>query len=307
MRNTIRVGIPVLLILLGCTAAAIAKPITLQYHWVAGQTLRYQITANLNGSLPLFGEPTPQPVQAKIVLTYLTKVTNVTPDGTATMKIKVASATLEIEDTPFDVPVDTIRKYLDVTTDISPSGAITNEKPGESIPQGYNMPGFDPKRLFLLMFPVVFQSTPVNPGDSWEFPGQLIGGGVTKKFEATLGPSSKVGQYKTSNINESFTVSIDQSLDSTGHPANNNTPPSQTRKGEVIGNGHLQFAPKEGRLIQAEMQFTAHLITQTLNTPDNQAAPNKVKSSLKAKVVVQLLPNLNSVAPSTSVSMSQSQ
>ncbi|MCL5283911.1 MAG: hypothetical protein M1330_04265 [Armatimonadetes bacterium] len=301
MRNTIRVGIPAILILGVCAAAAAAKPITLQYHWSAGQTLRYQITANLNGSLPLFGEPTPQPVQAKIVLTYLTKVTNVASDGTATLKIKVTSATLEIEDTPFDVPLDTVRKYLDVTTDISPSGAITNEKSGQSIPQGYNMPGFDPKRLFLLMFPVVFQSTPVNPGDTWEFPGQLIGGGATKKFEATLGPSSKVGQYKTTNINETFTVSIDQSLDSTGHPADNSNPPSQTRKGEVTGDAHLQFAPKEGRLIQAEMSFTAHLVTQTLSTPD------KVKSSLKAKVMVQLLPNSNSVAPGTSVSLSQSQ
>ncbi len=161
--------------------------ILLRYHLNPGESLRYKLTADIHGSVPILDSPTPTDLNAAVRIVYVATPRTRLADGTMDVEFKVESAEIEIEKIPFPIPEEQAQQILNQTVSLIPTGEVKRVKAGAPLPFGVSIPGVDPKRLYALLFPIVFQSTPVKTGDKWNFKSELLGGqGAAPVFTATL-------------------------------------------------------------------------------------------------------------------------
>lgn len=165
-------------------------PALLYYNLTPGVTIRYRITARVKASIPILDNPVPSDLNAVITLLY-----DVTPkarlsDGTMDVEFKVKNAEVELEKIPFPLPQEQVADVLNQTVTLSREGTLKRILGGKPLPFGVSIPGIDPKRLNLMLFPIVFQQKPVGVGDTWDFKSDLLGGnGAETRFSASVLPS----------------------------------------------------------------------------------------------------------------------
>src|SRR5436309_6247873 len=90
-------------------------PTLLAYQLRPGETLRYKLTANIKGSVPLFESPTPVDLEAILTLVYQATPKTLMADGSADVEFKVESADVEVAKIPFPIPIEDVQKVLDQT------------------------------------------------------------------------------------------------------------------------------------------------------------------------------------------------
>lgn len=290
--------------LLLCAAArALAIPVPesppqlLTYRLVPGESLRYQLTANIKASAPLFGSATPVDLHALITLVYLASPKTLLADGTSDVEFRVESVEVEIggekEKIPIPLEIEQVQDILNQTVTLAKNGEVKQVRGGGPLPFDVSVPGVDPKRLYTLLFPIVFQNHPVKPGDRWTFQSELLGGeGTRPLFSAVVlpAPSATAQKPEITLIRENFSMDIDQKVDADKRPVVGKGEVHRTRKGRIEGSGLLHFDRAQGRFTQGEVHITANIQENLVGKPRTKDEPKQIISKVRAKVTIQLQP-----------------
>lgn len=265
----------------------------LTYHFQSGQTLRYKLTANIQGTFPIADGAAPSNLHAVITLVYLATPRLLLADGSADVDFKVESAEVEVEKIPLPLPVDQVQSILNQSVTFSRTGEVIQVHEGAPLPFNVSIPGVDPKRLYALLFPVVFKEQPVKPGDTWQFKSELLGGeGAKPTFKATLLPSEPVlpDREVLTRIGHKFHMAVNQTVDAEKKPVANGAAPYRSRRGHIHGNGVLQFDPVRGVFTRSDVRITAEITDRLVGKPRTPDEPKELVSKVDAKLTVELQP-----------------
>ncbi len=277
--------------------AADAAPVSLAYQMTPGQSQRYLLNAEIKASVPIFGSITPTNLEAGIELTYVARPKTQLADGISDVDLVVEKASLAIgmpgskpEDRlPFPIELDQIQEVLNQQLTITRLGQVKQVRGGAELPFGVSIPGVDPKRLYALLFPVVFKAQPVKPGDKWNFTSELLAAkGAKPTFTATILPPN-VGAA-TVNIRETFDLKVDQSVDSNRKPVTNGKPAYRRTQGKIQGVGALTFDPAIGLFTRSVVDIKANISDTLVGAPMTKDDPKQILSTVDAKVTVELQP-----------------
>jgi hypothetical protein len=280
------------------SSRADVSPQLLSYRWTPDKPLTYKITANIKGSLPILDSPEPVDLKAVLTLVYSATPRAALNDGSASVEFRVVSADAEIADIPFPIPLEEAQKVLDQRVSIEKTGAVKSVQGGEPLPFSLSIPGVDPKRLYTMLFPIVFPDSPVRPGDTWSYKSELLGEEGKPKFTAKLLPSagSSTGDRRGKSpetgaalrLQQNFSMDVDQKLDEEKRPVQNEGEVYRTRKGRIQGNGTYTFHRTRGIITAGEVNVSADIVEEIVGTPKTPEEPKKVVSKVHAKVTIQL-------------------
>lgn len=273
-------------------------PAVLAYQLTPEKPLVYRLTATINGSLPLFENPEPTQLNAVLGLVYRATPKALLDDGTTDVALSVESADLEIEKVPFPIPLEEVQKVLDQTITLSRRGEIKRVLGGSPVPFSVSIPGVDPKRLYALLFPIVFPDRPIREGETWAFKSELLGGeGAEPSFTATLLPHREPADAPTRQLREEFSMGIDQRLGEDKKPVGRGKKVHMTRKGRIEGKGLFHFDSTQGCFMRGEIDLTANITETRVGKPIKKDEPKQVISKVRAKVLVELQPATTADAP----------
>lgn len=303
----------------------------LAYKLTPGESLRYKLSATIHGSLPLFDSPEPNELNATILIVYIATPKTRLADGTMDVDFKVEKAELEVEKIPFPIEPEQAQQILNQSVSLSSTGEVKKVRNGAPLPFGVSIPGVDPKRLYALLFPIVFQTKPVKAGDTWNFKSELLGGEGTKPvFTATVLPveaemsplsndspakgvtgksapknsSSVQSNSNTARLREEFEMMVDQKLDADKKPVTGDKPVHRTRTGKINGTGTFLFDETHGRFTSGDVTIDANVREDLVGPPANEDEPKQLLSKINAKVKVELLPPATkSTKPATKSAM----
>lgn len=272
--------------------AAFAAPISLVYRWTPGSELRYRLTATIEGSLPLVEGAEPIPLTAVVKIVYRALPKTVLADGSADVDLRVATAELEVEKVPVPFDMEDARKILDLTVTFDKRGKVLRMKSGAEMPFSVRIPGVDPKRLYALIYPVVFPQGPVDAGETWEYQSEFLGGqGAEPTFTATLlapegGQSART--QSIAQLRQNFKMAVRQDMNEEKEPVLAGGEVYQTMRGHVEGRGLYQFDRARGCFTSGEVNLEANIDEEIVGKPKDPCAPKKLSSRVKAKVTVTL-------------------
>jgi hypothetical protein len=297
-------------------AAPQAQVRPLAYRWTAAQPLRYSLVAHLTGAIPLFDNPEPVQIDGVLTIIYKATPTAVRPDGSAEMTLRVETAEAEMAGIPLPVPEEDAHKVLDQVVRFAKSGAVVSVKPGLPLPFAVSIPGVDPKRLYCLLFPVVFPEHAVAPGDQWPYTSELLGGqGSQASFsgEMVAVKYRPVVSYPASDelkaelpkrlslpteitaktpvfLKSIFSMDVKQSLDAKKKPTTDPAAVKKTRTGVIKGDGGYTFDKARGLVTSGVLILSADITEKTVGEPATPDTPTEMKSAVQAAIYVNLLP-----------------
>ncbi|HSV72219.1 MAG TPA: hypothetical protein VLH79_00470 [Chthonomonadales bacterium] len=302
---------------LGLASPALAEPSgPLRYGWKTGEVVRYRITARITGSMPLFQSPEPIDLDATLRTVFHARVVSVGPEG-ATLAVGVESAEAEVANIPLEVPTEDVQKYLSQTVRLAPTGEVISVTGGEPLPFDLAIPGVDPKRLYALMFPVVFPEHAPAPGEEWPFVSELLGGrGSGASFHAILRPpgaarpataarpsgaarpataarpsgAARPASATTLAVATRFTMPVDQVVPEKDPGPGGIPSPAKSRKGTIEGDGAFRFAPRGARLHHGQVNLRADIVERLLGPPHAPEAPVETRTRIAARITVQIEP-----------------
>lgn len=304
-------------VLLGSGPALAAAPaeapaVQLAYALKPGEPLRYKLTANIHYNGPF--QDNPDLVDWHIVINLVYRATPKArlADGTADVDFRAESADVTVEKVPLPLPLKDVQDVLDQTATLSSAGEVKNIVSGKPLPFSMSVPGVDPKRLFLLLFPIVFQPQPVRVGDNWSFQSALLGGeGANATFTATMLPpsdTSKSGRRapkpdpavsSIARLREEFRMAVDQKLDADHKPITDDIAAYRTRQGKIEGNGVFAFDRSRGRFTNGVVNIKADLVDNLVGKPATEDTPKQITSKVDATVTLQLQPPASSGGAAT--------
>ena len=297
MRFHLTLAAALVSILLGFRAAAVTKPSdsvpqALTYQMVPGQAQRYHLKSDIKASVPVFDSPTPIALEALIEVVYIAKPKTQLADGTADVDLEIDSASLMIgapgvDKIPFPIELDQVREILNQQVTITKLGEVKKTKGGGDLPFGVSIPGVDPKRLYALLFPVVFRAAPVKAGDTWKFTSELLGGpGAQPSFTATVLPPDNGSPAV--KIKETFDMKVNQALDEKKRPVADGKSVHRRKQGAIQGTGTLSFDPSLGLFTKSVVDIKANINDTLVGKPTSMDEPKQILSKVDAKVTVEL-------------------
>jgi hypothetical protein len=211
---------------LGTPPAAAVKPLLLTYNYKPGETRRYEVTAYFDGHIPPFAQPGSKPVHLLIKFDYLAKVLKQDANG-AQVAFTVDAADINLlndevaigakidpnDETPFPIELADVQKALNATATLRPDGTVTDVSGAASNIVRVNV-GFDLRKLFLLVMPVMFKPSPVHMGEAWTQPAGIIGSREGKiSYTDTLISASGSGSNLALRIGQKGNAIVEDNLD----------------------------------------------------------------------------------------------
>jgi hypothetical protein len=262
----------------------------LAYRFEPRQPLKYRLVAAIKGRLPIGDAIEPVDLTAKLSFTYTAAPRTRLMDGTSDVDFKVGPVDLEVLSIPFSVPDEDAKKVLNLTATFAPTGEVMKvQTPGNELPFSVSVPGVDPKRLYALIFPIVFKKTAVKQGDSWEYRSDLLGGqGTVPHFTATLSPSAGAPRGM-SRLKQTFDMPVDQKLDADKKPVTNPEDVHRVKSGKIDGEGLYLFDSERGRLTRGDLTIRAKIKDVLVGKPLDDKEPAELESDVEAKVTIELV------------------
>ncbi|MEP6754640.1 MAG: hypothetical protein ABJA67_03990 [Chthonomonadales bacterium] len=274
------------------------------YTLTPGETLRYSIKADIAGSLPILDSPTPIDLTASIKMVYLATPRTRLADGTSDVDFKIEPGSVEVElaKIPFPVPEDQANSILNQVITLSKLGQVIKTQNTKPLPFGVSIPGVDPKRLFALLYPVVFAQRAVKPGESWTFKSELLGSeGVKQVFHAKIlplgsapmlpkGKKPAIAVPGIDRIGEDFEMAVNQNLTSDKKEATTTAETYKTRIGKINGIGEFQFDGAKGHIKGGTVNISVNIKETLTGKPLTEDEPKEAITKLNAKITVALEP-----------------
>lgn len=284
--------------------AAVPVPDRLTYNFKAGEKRRYKLAAFFVGHFPpiaLEGNP-PANLEADIL--YVMTVRKVDAKG-AEVEFVAENADVYLlekdpgpdvvvkEDDKIPVPVslEQIQKALNVTALIQPNGAVATVNGGGDNPIKVDI-GFDLRKMFLTILPVVFPTKAVKPGEAWAFDDGVLGhkpGATT--YTATLDKAVS-GKANALSVTQIAQTVIDNKLDKEGNSTEKAADQVGALTGKVTAVGSVRFAAipgPAGRAVQVT-ESRLNMVALLKRVLPDPAAPGKISETnidVKARLVVK--------------------
>lgn len=263
----------------------------LSYRLEPKEPLKYRLVANLKGKLPIGDSPEPADITAKLSLTYTAVPKTRLTDGTSDVDFQVADVDFEVMKLPFVVPDDQARDILNLRVTLSKTGEVVKVYARDKeMPFSVSVPGVDPKRLYALLFPIVFRSVPVREGESWDYKSELLGGqGTAPRFTATLLPAASKTSNKLVKLKQEFEMPVDVKKNADKKPVTNDEEAHRAQTGKIDGDGVFVFDAQKGRVTHGDVNIRANIKDSLVGKPESDDEPKEIDTAIQAKVTIDLL------------------
>jgi hypothetical protein len=279
-------------------------PDRLTYNFKVGDKRRYKLAAFFVGHFPpiaLEGNP-PANLEADIL--YVMTVRKVDAKG-AEVEFVAENAEVYLlekdpgpdvlvkEDDKIPVPVslEQIQHALNVTAIIQPSGTVATVSGGDDNPIKVDI-GFDLRKMFLTILPVVFPNKTVKPAEAWTFEDGVLGhkpGATT--YTATL-EKAVPGKLSALAVTQSAQTIVDNKLDKEGNSTEKAADQVGALTGKVTAEGRVLFAAVKtpaGTAVQvteSRLNMVA-LLKRVLPDPSAPGKTSETNIDVKARLVVK--------------------
>lgn len=221
---------------------------TFQYKFRPDQQERYQVIVEMNGNLPLPGA-TGAAGMLKLTLGVSMKVTKA-EEQQATVQTALEEFNAEFNGSPFPVSLDMAKSVIpDSTATVTPRGKLSGLQ-GSGGLMGGPLPGFDPRNLATLLFPLELPDLPLTNGTTWQFTRTFGEGAnalrvpINARFEGI----EDVEGVKLLKITETFSLPIEIYQDAFYQPVSDKAQATHITRGEMKGNGVIYLHPEAGVL-----------------------------------------------------------
>jgi hypothetical protein len=218
----------------------------LQYKFRADQQERYQVTVEMNGNLPIPGAAG-MAGTIKMTLGISMKVTKV-EDQQATVQTALEEFNAEFNGSPFPVSLDMAKSVIpDSTATVTARGKLSGLQSGGGL-MGAPLPGFDPRNLATLLFPIELPEGTLTSGTTWQFTRAFGEGAnalrvpITARYEGI----EEIEGVKLVKITQSFNLPIELYQDAFYQPVSDKEQAARIMRGEMKGNGTIYLHPEDG-------------------------------------------------------------
>jgi hypothetical protein len=218
----------------------------LQYKFRADQQERYQVTVEMNGNLPIPGAAG-MAGTIKMTLGISMKVTKL-EDQQATVQTALEEFNAEFNGSPFPVSLDMAKSVIpDSTATVTARGKLSGLQSGGGL-MGAPLPGFDPRNLATLLFPIELPEGTLTSGTTWQFTRAFGEGAnalrvpITARYEGI----EEIGGVKLVKITQSFNLPIELYQDAFYQPVSDKEQAARITRGEMKGNGTIYLHPEDG-------------------------------------------------------------
>ena len=274
------------------------------------------MTTLLTGQIPNFTEPG-KDGYFKLDLSYAATIQKQDATGT-TIAFSVEDEQLGLlekepgpdgkvvgEVLPFPIPLAQAQSFLNVTAVLRPDGSIASVTGGSNDPIKIDI-GFDLRKLFVLLLPIVFPDHPVQQGDVWPFEEGLLGRkpGVTTYTGKLAGihPDSKKIAFEVTQKAQSV---IDDKIDKEGNSTSKPEAQVGTLTGTVTATSTMDFQTAKpdkpsvgakdvsygGRLVTGRLDMRVDL-KRVLPDEDHPDMKKTVPITVHARMFVQMTSGL---------------
>ncbi|MEN3001973.1 MAG: hypothetical protein ABDI19_09060 [Armatimonadota bacterium] len=221
---------------------------TFQYKFRSDQQERYQAVVEMNGNLPIPGATGAAGI-LKMTLGVSMKVVKV-EEQQATVQTALEEFNAEFNGSPFPVSLDMAKTVIpDSTATVTPRGKLGGLQSSTGL-MGAPLPGFDPRNLATLLFPLELPDVPLTNGATWQFT-RVFGdgpGALRIPFTARFEGFEEVEGVKLLKITQSFNLPIELYQDAFYQPVSDKEQATHVTRGEMKGNGVVYLHPEEGIL-----------------------------------------------------------
>lgn len=274
------------------------------YNFKVGEKRRYKLSAFFVGHFPpiaLEGNP-PANLEADIL--YVMTVRKIDAKG-ADVEFVAETADIYLlekdpgpdvvvkEDDKIPVPVslEQIQKALNVTALIQPNGAVATVSGGDNNPIKVDI-GFDLRKMFLTILPIVFPSKAVKSGDAWTFDDGVLGhkpGATT--YAATL-EKSLPNSPNDLLITQNAQTVINNRLDKEGNSTDKVADQVGSLTGRVTAVGHVLFTTAKipnfsaVQIRESRLDMVA-VLKRSIPDPAEPGKTSETNIDVKARLVVK--------------------
>ncbi len=257
-------------------AAAVQGPIT--YGLTPGTHRIYTVKALFDGRFPPFDQPGNPPVHLAAVLTYDSHVLASNAEGT-TVSFTVTHADISLiakrikldakpdpnNEIPYPIDLTTVQSALDSKVILKPDGSITRILSKNSNLIKVNI-GFDLRKLFTLMMPVIFPAQGVTPVATWSNNTGVIGSSPADvHYSTTLSSADQQPHSVILAVTQSAESNIADTLNAAGESTTIAGKAVTKLAGTVLLKSTMQFVaanPTAGQVVElsrGRYDLTVHL------------------------------------------------
>ncbi|MDW8105470.1 MAG: hypothetical protein RMK92_10705 [Armatimonadota bacterium] len=268
---------------------------TFRYRFEAGTQAKYRVTAQMSGTLPLFGG---LPVEKmSLDMTVALKVQRIRPDGNAELGVDVEAFRAEMDGQALPLPLERLRASLrDLVMVVTPRGEVLERKGGSVLPLQVPIPGVEASQLPLLVLQLVFPTEPLSPQQEWSYSRAMTAaaGDPPAQFTARWVQDETVDDISASRFHQKMRWSRSFRADIFDLPTTDESLMVKQVEQSVNGEAQIWFHRTEGRLLRAVLDAQYEQRTRLLNPPEGSAPPALARLTAKVQVTREELAARNS-------------
>lgn len=247
---------------------------SLAYVFPAGSKNLYDFTVNLDGYLPILGQPQSS---AEVKLVVQVGGLGADADGNYKVTSELIDMKATLGGTPLPFTIDNVKAFFPKTNlTVSPLGRILKtDAPDVQMP--VRLPGLDSKRFPDISFvPVEFGAEGMEVGKPWTFKKSFSGSDVT--YEVT--PSQITDEAATLQVKLSQTTTTFE--DAAGNENKSDTGAVRRLATEFSGKGTVVFDRK--RNLSRSLVADSEAVTQVTDLKSGETSERRIRTKLNVKL-----------------------
>lgn len=252
------------------------RTVKLAYAAKVGETLRYKTVYDIVGSTTVPGKGV-VPMNMHMETIIAQKVTEVESNDTVVIETTYESATVKADGKEIPFPYED-KSFTIVMTK---QGKILEVRGLEKLSLGAINEN-DYKKMMQELQPE-FPDKELRIGDTWSIEKkiELPQGFLEITASSVLGDFKNIEGFRCAIINTEFSIPLTMQEEKQGIKIK--------MSGEEEGTGTTYFAVKEGKLVKAEVDISAHFTTSITPPPGSNLSPEQSEGDMDAKMTMVLL------------------
>jgi len=267
-------------------APAQTTPQLFRYRFEPGTPAKYRVSAQMSGTLPLFGG---LPVEKVLLeMTVVLKVRQVHPDGNAEMGIDVEAFKAEVDGQVLPLPVDRLRATVrDLLLVVTPQGEIVERKGGGAMPFSIPIPGIEASQLPLLVLQLVFPREPLSIEQEWSYSRAMTtaSGDSPAQFTARWMRDEAVNGVAASLFNQKMQWKRTFKADIFDLPTTDENLMVKQIEQSVHGEAQIWFSRADGRLVKAVLDAQYEQRARLLNPGETASQPAPARLTARVQII----------------------
>ncbi len=279
------IAIVLLLALWVGTSAQQAPAEQFRYRFEPNNQSRYHVSAQMSGTLPLFGG---LPVQKVLVeMTMVLKVRQVRPDGNAELGMDIEAFKAEMDGQALPLPLERLRASVrDLLYVVNPQGEVVERKGAGVLPFNLPVPGVEVSQLPLLVLQLVFPKEPISSDREWVYSRVMtsVPNDTPAQFTARWLKDEPLNGLSASLFSQKMRWSRSFKADIFDQPTADESLMVKQIEQSVTGEAQIWFNRQEGKLLKATLNAQYVQQTRQLNPSESSAEPTSVQLTAKVQI-----------------------